>query len=283
MKSFLKSTAFRALVIVVVLLALGSVLAGFLPSGTTPANAVVSALFSPLQQAASLAAKKLEVFQLSFQNAAALAEENKKLQEENEKIKQDLVDLDQAKQKIALYEEFYELKTQNEDFKPVVASVVGRAPDGGFATFTLGRGTAHGVRVGCPVVSGKNLVGTVTAAAANNCTVTTLLSPELSVGAYALNSSESLYVNTTKELAAEGLTRAPGLAKDSMLAPGSVVCTSGLSGLYPRGLIIGTVTELADNPETGYVQDAIIAPGAVINEIRDVFIITAFDGMSDAP
>ncbi|MDR3345043.1 MAG: rod shape-determining protein MreC [Oscillospiraceae bacterium] len=280
MKAFLKSTAFRVLVIVLLLLALGSVLAGFLPSGSTPANSVVSAVFSPLQSIAAMAAERLNVFALSFRSASVLAEENARLAEENAKIKEELVDYAQAKEKIELYEAFYELKSQNDDYKPVAAAVVGRAPDGGYGVFTLNRGTAHGIKVGCPVVYGKNLIGTVAACSANSSTVNTLLNPELNVGAYALNSAEELFTTTDPELAAQGLCKAPGLTAGSMLAANSVICTSGVTGKFPRGLIIGTVTEILDDP-TSISAYAVIAPGTLIAQVRDVIIITAFDGMEN--
>jgi len=276
MKAFLKSAAFRVLIIVLLLLSAGIVLAGFIPSGATPANAVVSALFSPLQSVASLAAEKLEVFSLSFRSAAVLAEENARLSEENAKLKEQLVDYAQAKERNELYAQFYGLKSQNDSYEFTEAAVVGRAPDGGCGTFTLNRGSAHGIKVDCPVVYGNNLVGTVTACGANSSTVTTLLNPALNLGAYALNSSEELFTTTDPELAAQGLCKAPGLTAASMLANGSVICTSGVSGKYPRGLIIGTVTEIL--PDTASFSDyAVIAPGAKIAQIQDVFVITAFD------
>ncbi|MDR1409019.1 MAG: rod shape-determining protein MreC [Oscillospiraceae bacterium] len=280
MKAFLKSAAFRVLAMVVVLLALGSMLAGFMPSGATPANTVISAAFSPLQSLASTVAKKLDAFALSFRSSAVLAEENAKLAEENAKLKEDLVGYAQAKEKIDLYEAFYELKKQHEDYQPVPAAVVGRAPDGGYGVFTLNRGTAQGIKVGCPVVYGQNLVGKVSACTANSSTVITLLNPELNVGAYALNSSEALFTTTDNELAAEGLCKAPGLTANSTLAANSTICTSGVTGMFPRGLIIGTVTEIANDP-VNISTYAVIAPGTIISQVRDVLVITAFDGMNE--
>ncbi|MDR1805418.1 MAG: rod shape-determining protein MreC [Clostridium sp.] len=281
MRAFLKSTAFRVLVIIVALLALGSLLAGLLPSGTSPANSVVSAVFAPVQSVAAKLAERLDGFALSFRSAAVLAEENEKLKKENDELKEQLVDYAQAKEKNELYEKIYELKSENEDFKYASASVVGRGDDGASAVFTLNAGSAHGVKVGNPVVYGKNLVGTVVSCGINSCTVNTLLNPELNVGAYALNSSEALFTSTDAELAAQGLCKAPGLTRDSMLAANSVICTSGDTGLFPRGLIIGTVTELVDDPGGSISKYAVIAPGADIASLRDVFIITAFNGMAE--
>jgi len=276
MKAFLKSTAFRALIIVLVLLFTGSVLASFVPSGATPVNAVVSAIFSPLQSAAAFAAEKLNVFSLSFRSAAVLSEENARLAEENAQLKEQLVDYAQTKERNELYAQLYELKASNEDHKYMDAAVVGRTPD--YGTLTLNRGSAHGIRVNNPVVYGKNLVGTVTAVSVNSSTVNTLLNPGLNVGAYALNSSEELFTTTDAELAAQGLCKAPNLTAGSMLANGSVICTSGVTGLYPRGLIIGTVTEILDDLASISTY-AVIAPGAPIAQVRDVFVIIEFDGM----
>ncbi|MCL2023972.1 MAG: rod shape-determining protein MreC [Oscillospiraceae bacterium] len=273
MKAFLKSAAFKTLAVVVGLLALGSLLASFMPTAATPANTIVGAIFSPLQTAASIAAERLEVFTLSFRSASHYAARVAELEATIAELKEQLVDYDKIKERNELYAQFYELKNENENFETAFASVVQRSPD--MSTFTLNRGTLNGIEVGNTVVFGHNLVGIVASVSLNSATVNTLMNPNLNVGAYAINSSEELFTTTDPELAAQGLIKTPNLTLNSMLANGSVICTSGVTGLYPRGLIIGTVTEILDDP-SNISKFAVIAPGADISHVRDVFVITAF-------
>ena len=53
--------------------------------------------------------------------------------------------------------------------------------------------------------------------------------------------------------------------------------TSGIGGIYPSGLIIGTVSQVLKS-DIDISSYAIVTPGADIGSLEDVFVITAFDG-----
>ena len=55
----------------------------------------------------------------------------------------------------------------------------------------------------------------------------------------------------------------------------SIICTAGIGGTVPKGLIIGTVDEIADE-STDISSYAIITPGTSIEEINTCFILTDY-------
>ena len=63
---------------------------------------------------------------------------------------------------------------------------------------------------------------------------------------------------------------------DAQLLSGDVVTTSGLGGLYPGGLVIGTV-ESVRTGDDGLARYAVLAPAARLGELSEVFIIKDFD------
>ena len=69
----------------------------------------------------------------------------------------------------------------------------------------------------------------------------------------------------------------PGLKKTTSITGGSVICTSGIGGIYPKDLIIGTVEEVLNDTQTVSVY-AVINPGVEIADLQDVFVIKSFDG-----
>ena len=79
----------------------------------------------------------------------------------------------------------------------------------------------------------------------------------------------------------KGLCRLPGLVKTTAVAPGATVVTSGIGGIFPRNLIIGTVKEIVDDP-ADISSYAVIEPGVKITDLEDVFIISSFDGQLSA-
>ena len=68
-----------------------------------------------------------------------------------------------------------------------------------------------------------------------------------------------------------------GLERTTDIAPGGIVLTSGIGGVYPKGLILGTVTQVCDS-DYDLTSYAVITPGAKIDELEDIFVITDFKG-----
>ena len=73
-----------------------------------------------------------------------------------------------------------------------------------------------------------------------------------------------------------------GLDKGTEVSIGGLVCTSGIGGIYPKGLIIGKISDIQDS-EHDISLNAVIEPGVKITELEDIFVITDFkeQGVSD--
>ena len=84
-------------------------------------------------------------------------------------------------------------------------------------------------------------------------------------------------MSTNLEYAENGLCVMESLDRTTSITPGGLVLTSGIGGLYPKGLIIGSVKEIGES-KFELSSYAVIEPGADIDELEDVFVITGFDG-----
>ncbi len=277
MRRFYKSTGFKIFIAVVATLLVGTITAAVSHNNTTLSTSATSAVFGPLQRLSSFIANGISDFSFNFKSSASLSAENEKLQEGLAELRQQLVDYEQAKQKLALYEEFLGVKEDNPKDQFVSASVIGRDPADKLFSFTLSKGSVHGVSVNDPVIFGKYLVGVVTSVMPTQCEVSTLLNPAVNVSAYEVRTRESGFVTTTLELSKKGLCKLPGLVGTTAVSPGGVVSTSGIGGIYPRDLIIGTVKEVVDD-EANISSNAIIEPGVKIEKLEDVFILVSFEG-----
>lgn len=277
MRRFFRSTGFKLFLIVAAALLAGTVFAAVSHNNSAPATSATSTVFGPLQRLSSYISDGLSGFSFNFKSAASLAQENKDLEDEIARLREQLVDFEQSKQKNKLYEEFLDIKLENPDYQFVSAAVIGRDPAELFGSFTLNRGTLHGVSVNDPVLYGRYLVGVVVSVMPAHCKVHTLLNPEVNVSAYEVRTRETGFVTTTVELSGRGLCRMPGLVRTTAVSPGGIVSTSGIGGLFPRDLIIGTVTEVADD-EADISSYAVIRPGVQADTLEDVFILVAFEG-----
>ncbi|MBQ7100123.1 MAG: rod shape-determining protein MreC [Clostridia bacterium] len=278
MRSFFKSTRFKGFLGFFGVLVLSIVIAAATESGSSPASTVLGTVFSPLQSVSSAIADSVKDFSVYFRSSAQYQERVKELENQLGEAQKELVGYEQAKQQIALYEEFLELKEENEDFQFASASVIGSDSSDAFGSFTLNKGELDGVKVNNPVIYGKYLVGVVVKTAPTYCVVNTVLNPEVNVSAYEVRTRESGYSTTTVDLAKEGKCSLSGLVRTTAIAPGGIVCTSGVGGIYPADLIIGTVEEVR-NDTTNISSYAVINTQVDFAQLRDVFIITYFKGM----
>lgn len=278
MRSFFKSTRFKGFLGFFGVLILSIVIAAATESGSSPASTVLGTVLSPLQSVSSAIADSVKDFSVYFRSSAQYQQRVKELENQLGEAQKELVGYEQAKQQIALYEEFLELKEENEDFQFASASVIGSDSSDAFGSFTLNKGELDGVKVNNPVIYGKYLVGVVVKTAPTYCVVNTVLNPEVNVSAYEVRTRESGYSTTTVDLAKEGKCSLSGLVRTTAIAPGGIVCTSGVGGIYPADLIVGTVEEVK-NDTTNISSYAVIKTQVDFTQLRDVFIITAFKGM----
>ena len=155
------------------------------------------------------------------------------------------------------------------------ASVIGRDSADIYQSFSISKGTASGVSAGDAVMYGKYLVGIVDKAYPTYSVVKTVLDPDLSVSAYEIISNEISYVTGNAKLAKENKCKMANLDASTKITNESIICTAGVGGTMPKGLIIGTVDEIADE-STDISSYAIITPGTQIESINTCFVLTNY-------
>lgn len=278
---FFKSTAFKIFAVIAAALTAGSIFALATRSGSSPLTSAVSFVFSPITRLSSYVAAEFENLPVSFRSSSALAARVEELEKQVDSLTEQLVDYEQAKNKNKFYQEFLGLKEEHSDYQFAEAAVIGRDAADSLGNFTLNKGLLSGISVNDPVVYGEYLVGVVESVAPNQCTVSTILNPKVNVSAYEVRTRDLGFVNSSVELAREGYCFMPGLSSSTAVTAGGIVCTSGVGGIFPRDLIIGTIVDVVDGT-VDISASAIIQPSVDFSEITDVLIITAFDGQTAA-
>lgn len=279
MKNFFKSTGFRILLIIVIVLFAGIIFAASTANGTTPVSKAASFVFSPLQHLSSYIVEKFEGFKGGFVSSSSYMERVEELEREVADYQSKLVDYERLRKQVEAYEKFLEVKEKNPDFKFVAGTVIGRNSADTFGSFVLNCGATDGVEVNDPVISGEYLIGIVSEVSPTSCIVLTVTDPKVNAAAYEIRTGEMGYTQTTTRLALDGKLKLTGLTKETAVAAGGIVCTSGVGGVYPRGLIIGTVAAVhKEEGNISYYAEVVpeVDPGAV----QDAFVIVDFEGKS---
>ncbi len=282
MRNFFSGVKFKIIVSVCVALLLGIVLAAVSDGGVSPVSAGLRTVLSPLARVSMQLKEKLSDFSAGFRSASYYKAEAESLRAALDSSREQVVELEKLRHKLAAYEEFLGVKSEHPDYVFAPASVVMRDSADVYATFTLNCGSDDGIKVNDPVISGKNLVGVVKAVTPKSATVYSVLHPSVNVSAYEIRTREDCFTEPRSGLSAQGKLRVSGLSRSTPVAVGGVVCTSGIGGIFPKDLILGTVTEIV-NSESDIAAYAVVTPDVDLRSLIDVFVITAFDGKTEQP
>ena len=131
------------------------------------------------------------------------------------------------------------------------------------------------IEKGDVVVCEGGLVGKITEVGLNWATISTFIDPQISVGAMLLSTGDVGVTEGTLELKAKGQCFVRYLRKDSSVNRGDQIYTSGLGGVYPKGLLLGTVSDL-QYEDNGLTLNAVLTPAVDFNALQEVLIITNF-------
>lgn len=272
MKDFLKSKSVKIFLSVVLV-----VLALAVFSNSSNSNIVSSAVNGVTYSLSKVTAASAIEDKRTIDEIRA---ENEKLKKENADLRTQLVDYYDTLTENARLWKFYDLKKENPQYSLVPSMVLRRDSNDDFYSFTLDKGTTSDISVNDPVVSENGLVGWVSEVDLNTCKVVTLLSPQTNVGAIDNKTHDTGIVSGNAKYCDDNLTTMTKLNANNKIKEGHIITTTGISGLYPKGLIIGEVVEICyDTYNTSYY--AVIKPYDNIKKLTELAIITDYTGQGE--
>ena len=210
-----------------------------------------------------------------------LKAENERLEAANRDLRAKLVDYYSVKEENTRLWKFYGLKKEHADYTLIPATVLRRDSNDEFYSFTIDKGTSSDVNAGDPVMGENGLIGWVSEADVNTAKVTTILSPRTGIGAVDSASKDAGIIKGSAKLADANRTMLAKLKSEHKAAEGDIVTTTGVSGIYPKGLVVGEVKSIDfDTYDSSFY--AVVEPYDDIRKIIDVAVITSFSGEGEA-
>ena len=162
----------------------------------------------------------------------------------------------------------------------LAASVIRSGTAGSESMFLLDVGTDRGVTRGSPVIMGRGLLGRVLDAQATSATAMDWTHPQFWVSAMTEDGSIYGFVEASPGRFREAdRLLLDGIPFQQELEPGVVLVTSGLGGVYPRGIRIGVVIEESDAQE-GWNRSYWLRPFVSPGEATHVLVLVSEEGDS---
>lgn len=218
-----------------------------------------------------------------FLNRFANAEENylrvQELEEQLRVANEKLIDYEQKKRENEQFREFLGLKETNPDYDFEPATVIGRDSTNRFYSFTIDKGSMDGIEAADPVITADGLVGIVWEVGLTYSHVRTILDISVDVGVYDISTRDSGILSGDITLSSSKLCKLEYIPKDSGISAGNLIVTSGIGGVFPKDLAVGTVKSITTD-SSGLSLTAVIEPTADIENVTDVLVIKAFNGQS---
>jgi rod shape-determining protein MreC len=148
------------------------------------------------------------------------------------------------------------------------AKLVGVDVSAWFRSVLLDRGRTRGIRAGMPVISEQGLVGLVTTTSRSAAKVMQLLDRQSAVDGVVQRSRARGIVRGGRNDRLEF----EFVVRGNDVEIGDLIITSGLGGVYPKGLRVGRVVEV---PPAGskLLQSAIVEPAVDFGRLEQVFVM----------
>ena len=276
MKDFFDTWKFKILVIVAVFLVGIMAYAGANGRLTAAPQELLSVVLTPLQKVTSALSGGAASVWEKYTSIDDVMDRNEQLEAENAELRQQMVDYDRIKAENDAYKALARIQDTNSEASYVSAFVIGRDPLDEFGGFTLDQGSTDGVAVNDAIISDRGyLLGVVVEVDATSCKVMTILHPSFNAAGVISRTRENGIITGSADYAADGQCVLTNLDRATEARKGDQVITTGLGGVFPANLLVGTVQEVVPE-QSGESSSAVILPGADPRTVKHVFIITEY-------
>ena len=270
MKWFDKKTVVHCVAVLTVILLVVS--AARLQNRYPLMSRIAATVLTPFDYVFSGLAGAIQAGTLFTRDLATVYRENQTLRVENQELRHVVFQLTEKAAENERLQAMLEFRTKTVAFQMKAAAVIGRDPGTLNYSLLINQGASDGIRVNMPVVTHQGLVGHVTEVFGGTAKVRLLLDVNSSAAAMVQRPQSRAVGIVEGNPAQTVLLRMKNLLRDSDVIKGDKIMTSGLGGIYPKGLLIGEVVDVVDD-DGGLLKNAMIHPAVDFSRLEEVFVI----------
>ncbi|MBR3158242.1 MAG: rod shape-determining protein MreC [Atopobiaceae bacterium] len=232
-------------------------------------RSVVQTIVSPIRMLGGYATAPFSGMSNVMRNLTADEQTLEELKQENAQLTARNIELEEAQQTARRLEELLDLRN-TYNLQSIVARIISGPSDSWAVSVVIDKGSAAGVRVGMPVSNSMGAVGQVIECSASTSVVRLLTDEGSSVSAMV----QSSRAQGMLEGSADSSLRLSLIRTDQSVDVGDVVVTSGLGGVFPKGLPVGKVATIEKNPGSTYYAIT-VDPYYRPETLEEVLVITS--------
>lgn len=232
-----------------------------------PVEQLIIEITSPFQKLIKKTVNITEEFWLSYFHLVNVCQENKELRREIDSLK---VERNLYHELVASHKRLQELlqfkQTTNRPILP--AQVIGLDPTGWFKSIIIDKGKNAGLYLNMPVVNSYGVVGRIVSISPNYSKVLLIIDHNSAVDCFIQRSRERGMI---KGLSTE-VCRLDYVAKPGDVVVGDIIVTSGLGGVFPKGLPLGQIISVKEIPGELF-KEIEARPAVNFSKLEEVLVI----------
>lgn len=266
-----QSTGLRPLIVLCVVSIL--VLTFYLREGESgpihTLRAGVTTITTPARMAGNLVSVPFNAVGNIFGNLTASRATLDELEAENAELTARVAELAEYQATSERLEKLLDLQS-TYNLQSTAARIIGQSSDAWSDTVTIDKGSLDGISVNMPVTNSTGVIGQVIEVAPNASTVRLLTDEGSGVSAMIQDTRAQGMVQGQPD----GTLRMDYVSVDADVKEGDIIITSGIGGVYPKGLPIGTVASVTKNSNDVYYT-IIVSSASRTESNEEVLVITS--------
>lgn len=265
-----KQTGILGIIITIVILILLIILSNVNVENLSYAESLASSIVMPVQNGLTYLKNKIQGNTSFFSDINKIKEENEKLKQANSELEVKLRELESLKAENATFQEYFNLAEKYSEYNTIPAYIINKDVSNYSSTIIINVGTDDGVDVNMTVISDKGLVGHIISVTKKTAKVQVIVDAASTVSATISSSNESIVCKGTIDN--NKVLRATYIPTGAELIQGDSIVTSGMGGIYPKGIHIGTIKEIVTT-RNSMDRYAIIEPAVDFSKTYTVLVI----------
>lgn len=275
MKDFLSRRWLVILLVAVLLSLIMGILSALSGGRISPISSFVNILTAPLQQGITSISNSIKSGSDYLFRFNELSEENKQLREENAELKRKIRDAENNLKENVQLRAALGMKERDKSFDVESAEVIARSGDNWSIAFTINKGSLAGIRPDNCVVTSEGMVGYISEVGPTWATVTAITDTTMEASAIVTRTRDIACAEGDFELMKHGYFKLTYLSREAQLLKYDTVETSGMGGLFPKGIVLGYVEDVKTEPH-GISKYAVVSPAVNLEKVNHVLIIKSF-------
>lgn len=234
-------------------------------------ESAVSSLVVPIQNGLTYLKNKVSGNSTFFTNINQLKDENKELKEKNSNLEEKLRQLEMVKSENETLREELNLSEKYTNYKTKSAYIIDKDVSNYSSDIVINIGSNDGIKEGMVVIADQGLVGHVISVTKSSAKVQTIIDPASSVSCIMSTSEDGIIVKGTIENGSK--LKATYIPTEAEVIENDSIQTSGLGGIYPKGIHVGTIGKVV-NDKNITDRYAIINAAVDFRKLTSVLVIT---------